>query len=913
MADLLEQLKAALANRYQIERELGSGGMATVYLAQDLKHDRKVAVKVLRPELAAVLGAERFLNEIKVTANLQHPHILALFDSGEADSFLYYVMPYVEGESLREKLNREKQLSIEESIEIAKSVASALDYAHRHDVIHRDIKPENILLHDGQPVVADFGISLAVTAAGGTRLTETGLSLGTPQYMSPEQATGDREIDGRSDIYSLACVLYEMLTGDPPHTGPTVQAVIAKVVTDHPRPITELRDTVPSHVSAVVHKSLAKLPADRFGSAMDFTRALDDPGFRHGEEGIAAFANAAGRWRGWTLAFAALAVLFAIAFAWAITRPDDNKPVSRHRIAQAGLPEGTDDAMISPDGSMFLYSAFGNRALPHARLWLRRRDELTITQLAGTDGTSYAAFSPDGERVAVVRFELNLVLLEVLSLTGSSPLTLATRTGDTARLAAGGLGWGPDGYLYLGSSQGLTRIPATGGEFEQVTIVDTARGEEVHGFPQVLPNGRAVLFTVARAPSSNEALREIAVVDLETGLQRTLKTAVFGRYTTSGHLLFVTAEGNLMAAPFDVDRQRLTGTEVLLLEGFGVPWLRPKSYSFELDGPFSVSEEGTLLYYMAESVSGGESWPVWVARDGSAEPIYPEWEGWMNSPKISPDGTRLAFVKPRLAFNEPGQPSAVWITEFDSGSLLKLTLEGTVYHPTWTPDGRSVTYSSNRAGGFDLWTEPADNSGQPELTLDLEQDLFAPLWSPDGEWLVFRTDDQDSDVSDILAIRPGVDTVPVPLFATAADEDGARLSPDGRWLAFCSDESGRGQVYVVPFPNTGESRSQVSMDGGEVPVWAENGRELFYRNDDSDLVAVQVSTSPTFLALGSTTLAIRFSDFSWPRADYDVTPDGQRLVMTNWPLGSREEPIITPILVYNFFEELREKVGNGND
>ena len=214
MSEITERLSTAIADRYKIERHLGQGGMATVYLAHDLKHDRKVALKVLRPELAAVIGAERFLNEIKVTANLQHPNILALYDSGEADTFLYYVMPYVEGDTLRDKLDREKQLAVDDAIEITKSVATALDYAHRHDVIHRDIKPENILLHDGQALVADFGIALAVTAASDNRLTETGLSLGTPHYMSPEQAMGDRELDARSDIYSLGAMLYEMLAGD---------------------------------------------------------------------------------------------------------------------------------------------------------------------------------------------------------------------------------------------------------------------------------------------------------------------------------------------------------------------------------------------------------------------------------------------------------------------------------------------------------------------------------------------------------------------------------------------------------------------------------------------------------------------------------------------------------------------------
>ena len=215
MSDSLDRLKAALADRYTIEHELGAGGMATVYLAHDIKHDRKVAIKVLRPELAAVLGAERFLQEIKTTANLQHPHILPLFDSGESDSFLYYVMPFIDGETLRDKLNRETQLGIDEAVRITIDVADALDYAHRHNVIHRDIKPENILLHDGRPMVADFGIALAVSAAAGGRMTETGLSLGTPHYMSPEQATAEKDLTNRSDIYSLGSVLYEMLTGEP--------------------------------------------------------------------------------------------------------------------------------------------------------------------------------------------------------------------------------------------------------------------------------------------------------------------------------------------------------------------------------------------------------------------------------------------------------------------------------------------------------------------------------------------------------------------------------------------------------------------------------------------------------------------------------------------------------------------------
>src|SRR6201997_5210302 len=272
------RLTAALAGRYALERELGAGGMATVYLARDVKHDRDVALKVLRPELAAVLGAERFLQEIRISARLDHPHILTLIDSGTVEGFLYYVLPFVRGESLRDKLNREKQLGIEEALTITKQVASALDYAHRQGVVHRDIKPENILIQEGEAVVADFGIALAVREAGGPRLTESGLSLGTPQYMSPEQATGDRALDARTDVYSLAAVVYEMLTGEPPHTGATAQAVIAKLLTERPTRIRTVRDTVPHGVDSAVAKALAKVPADRFGSAAEFASALLAPG-----------------------------------------------------------------------------------------------------------------------------------------------------------------------------------------------------------------------------------------------------------------------------------------------------------------------------------------------------------------------------------------------------------------------------------------------------------------------------------------------------------------------------------------------------------------------------------------------------------------------------------------------------------
>jgi serine/threonine-protein kinase len=401
MSSTPSRLTAALSERYSIERELGQGGMATVYLAQDLKHDRRVAVKVLRPELAAVIGADRFLSEIKTTANLQHPHILPLHDSGEADGFLFYVMPFVEGETVRDRLKKEKQLPVADAVRIATEVAAALDYAHRHNVIHRDIKPENILLHDGSALVADFGIALAASKAGGTRMTETGMSLGTPHYMSPEQAMGEREITARSDVYALGCVLYEMLTGDPPFTGSTAQAVVARVVTETPRPMTPQRRTIPPHVEAAVLTALEKLPADRFASAAEFAAALAQPGYhspaQHGMPERAAAGAPAGRLRRavpW--AAGALALLLGTALGARLLAP---AAVLRPLRLAISLPSETPPLVLrlSPDGATLAYvSAQGDRL----SIFARRLDELTPRRVEGTQDAYTVSFSPDGQSIA---------------------------------------------------------------------------------------------------------------------------------------------------------------------------------------------------------------------------------------------------------------------------------------------------------------------------------------------------------------------------------------------------------------------------------------------------------------------------------------------------------------------------------
>ncbi|HEX6315326.1 MAG TPA: protein kinase, partial [Gemmatimonadaceae bacterium] len=445
---LPSRLVDALAGRYRLERELGAGGMATVYLAEDLRHSRKVAIKVLKPELAAVLGGDRFLTEIKTTANLQHPHILPLFDSGEADSYLFYVMPFVEGESLRDRLAREHQLGVDDAVRIAREVADALDYAHRHGVIHRDIKPENILLHDGRPLVADFGIALAISAAGGGRMTETGLSLGTPHYMSPEQASAERDLSARSDVYSLGCVLYEMLAGEPPHTGPTAAAILMRILTEQPRPISDLRPTVPPHVAGAISKAVEKLPADRFETAKAFRDALEDPAFRFTRttSTVAAQPPASPEVpaRGWdrrSVVLGAAAALFAMTtLGLAMSRNRTTPPAAPEGILAFGLVDSVTPnfwPIAGPNGWLGY--------IQNGQLYVRAPGSLTAIALAGASRIqNRPSFSPDGEWIVYAGpEESGTTQLRKIPSRGGNPQSFASIGGNALSQH-----WSSDGWIY---------------------------------------------------------------------------------------------------------------------------------------------------------------------------------------------------------------------------------------------------------------------------------------------------------------------------------------------------------------------------------------------------------------------------------------------------------------------------------
>jgi Tol biopolymer transport system component/tRNA A-37 threonylcarbamoyl transferase component Bud32 len=896
MPELLGRLQSALSDRYRLEREVGAGGMATVYLAEDVRHNRRVAVKVLRPELAAVIGAERFLAEIKLTANLQHPHILPLFDSGEADGYLFYVMPFVTGETLRDRMTHERQLPVADAIRITVEVASALDYAHRQGVVHRDIKPENILLHDGSAVVADFGIALAASKASGARMTETGMSLGTPHYMSPEQAMGEREITPRSDVYALGAVLYEMLTGEPPFTGSTAQAVVARVLTENPRPLTTQRHTIPRHVEAAVLTALEKLPADRFTTATEFAEALRDKSYVSAVSLPAGAAMAppgrpeGGRRPGVLVPALALALAVAVAAAlWGWLRPQPaplltqfSLALRRNQSLQAPLPTGGARIALSRDGRMMVYSGPADGG---NRLWVRPLDQLDATPLAGTENGSSPFFSPDGKRIGFIK---EGTVVRIASLAGAPTVTLT----DKANTTSGD--WGDDGYIYFEVDSGVARMRASGGEIEPVYTIEPDKKEIATEWVHVLPGATGVLFRL-RHVGQGPGDFEIMASPLPRGEARSLVRGVYARYSPTGHVLVVTVDGKLIAIPFDPGKLELTGAPIALLEGVGV-----RNGGFNID--LTLAGNGTLAYTTGGTL--GSRRAVWVSREGGVSAVDPGWDpqGVIESASLSPDGKAVA-----VGLSREGRRD-IWVKQLPEGPFSRITFGDTSsVRPAWSADGREVLYVSDRSGSGvgPTYAHRADGTGVARLLFASSAlDIGQVVASRNGRWLVFRTVPVGPGSTDIMGLQPG-DTTLVPLVATPAAELYPALSPDGRWLAYSSNESGAPEIYVRPFPETATAKWQVSTAGGREPAWASTGRELIYLNGRGEMVSAEILPGTTF-SVGKQRTLFPASDFARPGPvpSFSLSPDDKRLMMVREGEATQQSELI---VAENWLEGLRGK------
>jgi serine/threonine-protein kinase len=794
-------------------------------------------------------------------------------------------MPYVEGESLRDRLTREKQLAVEEAVRITTEVASALDYAHRHGVVHRDIKPENILLHDGRALVADFGIALAASKAGGTRMTETGMSLGTPHYMSPEQAMGEREITARSDVYALGAVLYEMLSGDPPFTGSTAQAVVARVVTEAPRPLLPQRHTIPPHVEAATLKALEKLPADRFASAAQFAEALMVPtAMRTVPTRVdAETGSSARRLRrplGALLAAGVGAVALAgLAFAagsrW---RPAPASSVPTVRWLFSGsdsVPStwgtGPWPAAMSPDGSLMVYEA--QPRVGASQLYLRRSDQLEGRPIPGTDGGGQPVFSPDGRWLA---FEVGGVDKKV-RLDGSAPVRIAEGSGFN------GADWTTGDELVIGSGvvAGLSKVSVAGGEFTPFTAPDSAHGDFDHVWPIATPDGKTVVFTIwhGALPTS-----ELAIVGIDGGpIVRLGIKAIRPLAIVDGALLYLLADGAVMAAPLDIAHRRLAGKPVPVLDPV------PVIGAFNGNSAVFVSPGGALV----TGLQASRSRLTWVSRNGSERVIDGELRDF-SGPRLSPDGRQIAVLVTE------GPRTDVWIKDLEAGTLSRLTTVGNITIVEWSRDGKSVIYTAPGSGSrWALWRQSVAGGGGPELIVEVPLLMPAADLAPDGRTALLQPLSQNS--WDVRSVTLDSAHTMRPFHVTSVSDLDPRISPDGRWAAVTSNESGAFEVYVRSYPDAAV-KAQISVGGGSGPTWSPDGTRLYYASGTA-IIEAKLATSAGLRVISRDTAFSGLLNTVTATANYDVTRDGSRLVLPKG--GATAFPLI---VVPNWRTELRERL-----
>jgi serine/threonine protein kinase/Tol biopolymer transport system component len=883
----------------EITALLGKGGMGEVYRARDTKLKRDVAIKILPDEFSRDSDrVSRFQREAELLASLNHPNIAAIYDVQEAGATRFLVLELVEGETLAERIHR-GPIPVEEALDIAKHICGALGAAHEKGIIHRDLKPSNVkLTPDGKVKVLDFGLAKAFEIeAAEMNLSNSptlmsgsvpGVILGPAAYISPEQAKGNT-VDRRVDIWAFGVVLYEMLTGRILFSGATVSETVAAVITKDPD-WTLLPATTPQSIRVLLGRCLQKDAKRRLRDAADVHIEIDDA---LGAPAISApppmaiplrpVWQRALPWAGWLLAVA-LSAGFAF---WTLKSAPAPRPVSRTVVAlsQGERLAGLDQRAIalSPDGTQLVYVAIDNS--DRQRLYLRAMDSLAGRPISGTEGASGPFFSPDGQWIGFfaegklkkvqIRGGLSLVLDDVVG---------AVSTGGS---------WGSDDSIVFAptGTNPLFKVSAAGGARQPLT---TFKGSELsHRWPQFLPGGKALLFTVANLGAPDDSRIELQRLDTDER-KILVRSGTDGRYSPTGHLVYYRA-GTLMAAPFDLGRLEVIGTPVPVLEGV------MSSTAGTGAGQFSFSNSGSLLYVAGSAHAQANLNLAWVDRKGAAQPL-PAPARPYSYPYLSPDG--------RLVAVQIGND--IWIYDLNRDTLTRLTFEGRNILPSWTPDGKRVVYSSDKNGTQSLSWRLADGSG-PEERLFTGPGLPRPgSFTPDGRSLLYVATDPKT-VQDIwvLPLEGGEARKPHVFLQSPFGEFTPFLSPDGRWVAYLSNESGRPEVYVRPFPGPG-GKWQISTEGGIGLKWSPKGNELFYRTGPANekVMVVDIQTQPTFSA-GKPRLLFEAPKAAVPplggtAADYSVSPDGQRFLMVR----TQEQPQTSTQInvVLNWFEELKQRV-----
>ncbi len=859
---------------YEILALIGAGGMGEVYKARDTRLDRIVAIKVSKEQFSA-----RFEQEARAVAALNHPHICQLYDVGPN----YLVMEFVEGAPLK------GPLPIEKAVEYAAQILDALDAAHQKGITHRDLKPANILVTKQGIKLLDFGLAkqaVRLNENDATKvLTDQGQIVGTLQYMSPEQLQG-KEIDARSDLFSFGCVLYELLTGKRAFDGTNKASVIAAILEREPAPLEVARP-----LDRIVRRSLTKDPDQRFQTARDLKAALS---WALEQPYVPAATQQSTR--PWAIATAALAAIAAVALwaPWHSTKPVD-RPLMRLSIdhgpdAVAGQFTTT---AISPDGMRLVFpvkSTDGKQMLA-----TRLLEQTSPTLLSGTDNGRDPFFSPDGKWIGFFADQK----MKRISVQGGAPVVLCDASN------ARGANWGDDGNIVvaLTTAGGLSRVPAGGGTPQPFT---KPQGVLTHRWPQVLPGSEGVLFT---ASSSTVAFEDasIVAVSLKTGDSKILvRGGYFGRYLPTGdaigHLVYA-HEGVLFAVPFDPERMELRGTAVPLLEDL---MSDPNSGA----GQFSFSRIGNMVYRAGKM--SAPNYPVWwLDNSGKTKPLIATPSLYI-APRFSPDGQRLALKK------ITGHDRGIFVYDWQRDTMSRLTVDTDTQQaafPVWSPDGKHIVFRVSSAGGFSLGWIRADGVGDTQHLLDSKNNMSISSFFPDGRRLVYQELDADNgydlwtlalDVTDPDHPKPGK---PELFLRTPSNERTPAVSPDGRWIAYQSDESGRSEVYVRPFPGPG-GKWQISNAGGQIPVWSHNGRELFFENLDNRIMETNYEGKNESFVPGKphlwSDLQLQPPTSGW---NYDLAPDGTRFAI--FPVLkalTEEKEVVHMTFLENFFDELRRRV-----